>query len=88
MFKKLLSLVLLLFLCVSFWVPTNAVAAADTVNAAIILEVGSADSDDITDLRYGKGKVYKKIVKAIEHLKEEGVISENAQPVIAIVKKK
>jgi len=87
MFKKLLSLVLLLFLCVSFWVPTNAVAAADTVNAPIILDVGSADSDDLTDIRYGKGKLYEKIVKAIEQLKEYGQIDENAQPVIAIVKK-
>jgi len=54
----------------------------------IILDFGSADSDDIKDLRYGQGKVFKKIGKAIEQLKDAGEISENVQPIIAIVKKK
>ncbi|AOX04361.1 hypothetical protein BJP34_17270 [Moorena producens PAL-8-15-08-1] len=62
-------------------------AAADTVNP-IILELGSYDSDDIADLRDGEGKIYRKIAGVIEQLKEEGIVSENAQPVIAIVKKK
>ncbi len=54
----------------------------------IILDFGSADSDDIKDLRYGQGKIFRKIAKAIEQLKDAGEISENVQPVIAIVKKK
>lgn len=54
----------------------------------IILEFGSADSDDIKDLHYGQGKLFRKIAKAIEQLKESGEIAENIQPVIAVVKKK
>ena len=54
----------------------------------IILEFGSADNDDIKDLRDGGGKLFEKIAKAIEQLKEAGEIAENVQPVIAIVKKK
>ena len=54
----------------------------------IILEFGSFDSDDIKDLRSGQGKIYKRIAKALQQLQEEGTISENAQPVIAVIKQK
>lgn len=54
----------------------------------IILEAGSADSDDIKDLRNGEGKLFKKIESTIENLKEEGHVGENIQPIIVIVKKK
>ncbi len=54
----------------------------------IILDFGSADSDDIKDLRYGEGKIFRKIAKVIEQLKEAGEVSENVQPLIAIVRKK
>lgn len=54
----------------------------------IILDFGSADSDDIKDLRYGQGKIFKKISRAIDQLKDAGEISDNVQPLIAIVKKK
>lgn len=48
----------------------------------------SASSDDIKDLRYGSGKLFKRIASAIDQLKDNGAIAENAQPVIAIVKEK
>ncbi|NES02522.1 MAG: hypothetical protein F6K22_06510 [Okeania sp. SIO2F4] len=54
----------------------------------IILDFGSADSDDIKDLRYGEGKIFKKIAKSIAQLQEAGEIGENVQPVIAIIRKK
>lgn len=54
----------------------------------IILEMGSADSDDIKDLRYGEGKLFDKIAKAVEKLKESGEIAENVQPIVVVVKKK
>ncbi len=54
----------------------------------IILDFGSADSDDIKDLRSGEGKIFKKIAKSIEQLQEAGEIGENVQPVIAIIRKK
>lgn len=54
----------------------------------IILEMGSVESDDIKDLRYGEGKLFNKIAKALEQLKTSGEVGENAQPIIAIVKKK
>ncbi|MDJ1179189.1 hypothetical protein PJF56_09955 [Roseofilum sp. BLCC_M91] len=62
-------------------------AIKQTANT-IILEMGSADSDDIKDLRYGEGKLFKKIAKTIENLKDEGHVEENAQPIIVVVKKK
>ena len=54
----------------------------------IILEFGNAKKDDVDDLRYGEGKLFKKIQYTIERLKEEGQVGENAQPVICIIKKK
>jgi len=54
----------------------------------IILEFGSFDNDDIKDLRYGKGKIYKRIVKMLDKLKADGTVSEDAQPVISLVKQK
>ena len=54
----------------------------------IILEFGSFDSDDIRDLRSGRGKIYKRIAKVIAQLQEEGTVSADAQPVIAVVKQK
>jgi len=54
----------------------------------IILEFGSFDSDDIKDLRCGQGKIYKRIAKALAQLQEDGTVSANAQPVIAVVKQK
>ena len=54
----------------------------------IILEFGSFDSDDIKDLRYGQGKIYKRIAKVLAQLQEEGTVSPSAQPVIAVVKQK
>lgn len=53
----------------------------------IILEV-SGKSDDIKDLRYGEGKLFKKIKKTIEALKEDGTVGKNVQPIIVVVKKK
>ena len=54
----------------------------------VILEFGSFDSDDIRDLRSGEGKIYKRIAKAMSQLQQEGVVSENAQPIIAVLKQK
>ncbi len=71
--------------------PLLSVSAMSSIVATaspIILEFGSFDSDDIKDLRQGQGKIYKRIAKVIAQLQEEGTISENAQPVIAVVKQK
>lgn len=54
----------------------------------VILEMGSADSEDIKDLRSGEGKLFNKIAKVVEQLKDEGQVGENVQPIIVIVKKK
>ena len=53
----------------------------------IILEM-SGKADDIKDLRYGEGKLFNKISKAIENLKAEGHVAEDSQPVIFVVKKR
>jgi hypothetical protein len=54
----------------------------------IILEMDKASKDDIIDLRYGEGKLFNKIARVIEQLKEAGEIGDNAQPIIVITKKK
>ena len=53
----------------------------------IILEM-SGKSDDIKDLRYGEGKLFRKIGNAMESLKEEGHVGDNVQPIIVVVKEK
>ncbi|NEP43665.1 MULTISPECIES: hypothetical protein [unclassified Okeania] len=54
----------------------------------IIFEMSGADKDDIYDFRRGQGKIFRRVRDAIEQLKEEGAVDENAQPVIALVQKK
>jgi|GEM_PF-1207488 len=67
---------------------SSAVAYPIQKENTIILEMGSASSDDIKDLRYSEGKLFSKIAKALEQLKESGEVGENAQPIIVVVKKK
>ena len=87
MIKRLIAALLLCVSLTFFAFPGTAVAQTQQANT-IILDLGSASKDDITDLRYGEDKLLKRIAKAIESLKQSGEISEDAQPVIAIVKKK
>ncbi|NEP13880.1 MAG: hypothetical protein F6K14_27510 [Symploca sp. SIO2C1] len=54
----------------------------------IVLDVGSSSKDDLDDLRYGEGKLFKKIARVVEDLKDAGEVAEDAQPVIIVVKKK
>ncbi|NEQ86809.1 MAG: hypothetical protein F6K26_44190 [Moorea sp. SIO2I5] len=54
----------------------------------IILDMGSAKKDDIKDLQYGEGRLFKRIARAIEELKQSGEVAENAQPIVVVVKKK
>jgi len=54
----------------------------------IILRMGKFKKDDIDDLRYGEGKIFKKIEYVVEELQQSGQVSENYQPIIVITKKK
>jgi len=60
---------------------------AQTANT-VILEMPSAKKDDIEDLKRGEGKLFKKLAKTIDELKEAGQVEENAQPIVVIVPKK
>ncbi|MDJ1175539.1 hypothetical protein [Roseofilum capinflatum] len=60
---------------------------AQTANT-IILEMPSAKKDDIEDLKRGEGKLFKKLAKTIDELKDSGQVEENAQPIVVIVPKK
>ena len=53
-----------------------------------LLQMGKYKKDDIDDLRYGEGKIFKKIANAVERLKDSGEVDEEAQPVIIIVEQK
>ncbi|NES65085.1 MAG: hypothetical protein F6K24_07390 [Okeania sp. SIO2D1] len=54
----------------------------------IILEFSGADSDDISDLRLGRGKIFQKIARIIATLQQQGQASENVQPIIVVTKEK
>lgn len=54
----------------------------------VVLEYSGADSDDISDLKRGGGKVFKRIEKQIARLQEQGQISDHIQPIIVVTKKK
>ncbi|NES20480.1 MAG: hypothetical protein F6K41_16490 [Symploca sp. SIO3E6] len=54
----------------------------------IVLELSSSSKDDLRDLQYGEGKLFKKIANAVERLKDAGEVNEEAQPVIIVVQKK
>lgn len=54
----------------------------------IILEMSGARKDDIADLRHGEGKLFKRIASTVESLKENGAVSEDAQPVIILVQRR
>ncbi|NEP14677.1 MAG: hypothetical protein F6K14_31675 [Symploca sp. SIO2C1] len=54
----------------------------------IILELGTSSSDDIKDLRYGEGRLFRKVGMIIEQLQESGEVGDNVQPIIVITKKK
>ncbi|MCH2048953.1 MAG: hypothetical protein MK289_10860 [Trichodesmium sp. ALOHA_ZT_67] len=54
----------------------------------VVLEYSGADSDDISDLRRGEGKLFKRIEQIIAQLQEQGDVGENIQPIIVVTKKK
>lgn len=54
----------------------------------LILRMGKCKKDDIDDLRYGEGKLFKKIEYVLEQLQESGQLSDNYQPIIVVTKKK
>lgn len=67
--------------------PPASAAIAQKANT-IVLEVGSSTKDDLKDLQYGEGKLFKKIAKVVERLKDSGEVDADAQPVIIVVQKK
>ncbi len=86
-FLGVISAVLVLIMSTFLTVAQPANAFNQEANT-IVLEMSSADKDDIYELRRGEGKIFRRIRSIIEQLKEEGSISEDAQPIIAIVQKK
>lgn len=55
----------------------------------IIIQMSSADSDDIKDLRDSKGNLFKKIKNQIEKIKNDSSeVDEKIQPIIVIFKQK
>jgi len=54
----------------------------------IVIELSGADSDDIFDLRIGRGRMFRAAQAQIEKLQQLRKISENIQPIIVITKKK
>jgi len=55
----------------------------------IIIQMSSADSDDIKDLPHSKGNLFKKIKNQIEKIKNDSSeVDEKIQPIIVIFKQK
>lgn len=54
----------------------------------IILEFGRQKKKRIRDLREGRGRMFRKVQRAISELQEAGEVGDFVQPVIVIVKQK
>lgn len=57
-------------------------------NAPIIIDLGKQKKGRIKSLRKGKGKLLSNINDCLDELKSNGVLADNAQPVIIVVKEK
>ncbi len=57
--------------------------------APIIVDLGKKDRKQVRKLRKGKpGRLMNRVEEAIEHLRENGAISEGVQPIVVIVKQR
>jgi hypothetical protein len=54
----------------------------------IILEFDNQKKDRIRDLREGRGRLFRQVIKTISQLQEGGEVGGSVQPVIVIVKQK
>lgn len=55
----------------------------------IILDMGKKKSKQVRKLRKGKpGRLMNRVEEAVEHLRENGALGNDAQPVVIIVKEK
>jgi len=54
----------------------------------IILDLGKKKRKSIKALRNGKGKLLNEVLDAVEELRTVGTISQDAQPVVVIVREK
>ena len=72
---------------------TEATPAADTGTededpAMVVLDIGKRKKKQIKKLRKGRGKLLGRIDEAIEELKAEGVVQQDAQTVVVVVEAK
>ncbi|MFM7546309.1 MAG: hypothetical protein ACKO3I_07360 [Synechococcales cyanobacterium] len=54
----------------------------------IILELGRHKQKRMRELRKGKGRMFRKVLKVISELQEAGEVGDSVQPVIVIAKQK
>lgn len=65
-------------------------AAAEAKSAAeqeiCLVDLGRQDRSRIRKLRHGKGKLMKQVLSSTQALKDEGVLAENSQIVVVLVR--
>lgn len=61
-------------------------SAEDRVGDVCVLDMGKHTRKRIKQLRRGKGKLMYKVERAIEDLRDDGVLSSTAQTVIVVVR--
>lgn len=55
----------------------------------IVIDMGKKKSKDVRKLRRGKpGKLMRRLEETIEHLRENGALAKDAQPVVIVIRKK
>ncbi len=70
--------------------PSKKPAAAPSASSnTIVLDMGSKTRKQIRKLRKGKsGRLMNRVEEAISHLRENGALTEGAQPIVIVVKQK
>lgn len=62
---------------------------AETENAPIIVDMGKKSRKDIRKLRKGKpGKLMRRVAETLDHLKENGALAADAQPVVIVIRQR
>jgi hypothetical protein len=64
----------------------TAEAKAAAEQEICLVDLGRQDRARIRKLRHGKGKLMKQVLSSTQALKDEGVLAENAQIVVVLVR--
>lgn len=65
------------------------VSAEAEVNEPIVIDLGKKNNKQVRKLRKGKpGRLMNRVEEAIEHLRENGAMAADTQPVVIVIRQK